>query len=154
MKFEQAVRNCPALADAFQNGLRALKATEKHQVICARPRSLAGSVDVDSALRQQLPNAARWDYAIGIRCVQGKDKVVWIEIHPASSTGEVKSVLAKLNWLRSWLSENAPDLRSLPAEFVWVATGTVAFPANSPQRRQLAAAGLQFAGSRYEIRTI
>lgn len=38
MKFEQAVRNCPALAEAFQRGLQALKAAEKHYVV-ARTRA-------------------------------------------------------------------------------------------------------------------
>ena len=151
MKFEEAVRSCAALADAFQAGLQALKQSDKTHVNCAKPRRLAGSVDVDSTLSRDLPNANRWDYAIGISHSNNRDSVVWMEIHPASSTGEIKIVLAKLSWLKSWLTENAPELMALPGEYVWVATGAVAFPASSPQRRQLAAAGIRFAGNQYEI---
>lgn len=153
MKFEEAVRSCGALDGALQPGLQALKQSDKAHINCAKPRRLAGSVDVDSTLSAGLPNANRWDYAVGVRQPRNRDIVIWIEIHPASSTGEIKIVLAKLNWLQSWLAENAPELMAMPGEYVWVATGAVAFPASSPQRRQLAAAGIRFAGSRYEIPT-
>ncbi|MDX2044471.1 MAG: hypothetical protein SF097_24895 [Acidobacteriota bacterium] len=153
MNFEQAVRKCPAIANAFQPGLRALRPMDKSHITCAKPRRLSGSVDLDSALSSEQPNANRWDYGVGVRCQQTDDKVIWIEVHPASSTGEIKSMLAKLNWLKEWLAENTPELFALSGDYVWVATGAVSFPASSPHRRQLAAAGLQFAGSRYEIQT-
>lgn len=153
MTFEEAVRNCPAIADALQPGLQALRHTDKSYITCAKPRLLSGSVDLDSTLSAELPNASRWDYGVGVHCPQTDDKVIWVEIHPASSTSEIKSVLAKLKWLKDWLAENAPELFARSGDYVWVATGAVAFPASSPQRRQLAAAGLQFAGRRYEIQT-
>jgi hypothetical protein len=34
--------------------------------------------------------------------------VYWLEIHPASD-GEVKVVLAKLEWLKNWLRTKAPN---------------------------------------------
>ncbi len=153
MKFERAVGNCPALADALRRGLQALKSADRHRIACAKPQYLAGSLDVDSALSQALPNEPRWDYAIGVKHDHTTDLVIWIEVHPASSTGEVEKVIAKLNWLKSWSDENAPDLKRLTCGYVWVTTGSVAFSASSPQRRRLAAAGVQFVGHRYEIRT-
>ena len=153
MKFEQAVRECQEIAFAFQPGLQALRPMDRSHIFCGKPRRLSGSIDLDFALSFDLPNATRWDYGIGVRCRQADDNVIWIEVHPASSTGEIKIVLAKLKWLKDWLAENAPELLSISGHYVWIATGTVAFPANSPQRRQLAAAGIQFVGSRYEIQT-
>jgi hypothetical protein len=152
MKFARAVHNCPALAGALRPGLQALEAAERHHINCANPRRLAGSVDVDLALSQALPNEPRWDYAVGVKHDHATEVVIWIEVHPASSTGEVGNVIAKLNWLKSWSAANALDLKRLTRGYVWVTTGSVAFSASSPQRRQLAAAGVQFAGQRYEIR--
>jgi len=153
MKFTEAVRNCPALTGALRSGLQALKSADVHHINCANPRRLAGSVDVDLALSQALPNEPRWDYAVGVKQDRNTDVVTWIEVHPASSTGEVEKVIAKLNWLKNWTAENAPDLKRLSREYVWVATGSVVFSSGSQQRRRLAAAGVQFAGSRYGIQT-
>lgn len=153
MKFTEAVRNCPALANVLRPGLQALRSADRHHIACAKPQSLSGSVDVDSALSQAFSNESRWDYAIGVKQNHATDVVIWIEVHPASSTREVEKVIAKLSWLKSWSAENAPDLKRLTRGYVWVTTGSVAFSASSPQRRRLAAAGVQFAGHRYKIQT-
>ncbi len=150
MKFAQAVHNTPALADAFQRGLQALRRDAQY-IHCDTPRILAGSVNVEAALQNTAPDAPRWDYAVGIECDRNRDAVIWIEIHPASSTGEVRNVLNKLCWLKGWAAEAAPDIMRLTREYVWVATGSVAFSNNSPQRRLLAAKGLRFTGSPYRV---
>lgn len=151
MKFREAVLNTPALADAYCPGLQALKRADAEHITCTKPRDLAGSVDVDSALREICPNEPRWDYTIGIKHDLTSDRTIWIEVHPASSTGEVNVVIAKLRWLKSWAADAAPDLLSLTREYVWVATGSVAFSQASPQRKKLASAGIRFAGNRYTI---
>ena len=151
MKFKQAVLNTPILASAYKSGLQALTTTDAGRIHCDQPRLLSGSVNIDSALVRTMPNASRWDYAIGVKRNQISDEVIWLEVHPASSTGEVDNVLAKLNWLRNWVAQNAPNLDILPREYVWVSTGPVAFSSNSPQHRRLAASGLRFAGRRYSI---
>src|SRR2546421_1800900 len=107
MKFARAVRNCPALADALRSGLKALKSADASRITCS-PRRLAGSVDVDLTLSQAFPNERRWDYAIGVKHDRSTDAVIWIEVHPASSTGEVENVIAKLDWLKNWTTGNAP----------------------------------------------
>lgn len=151
MSFEEAVTRCSALADALKPGLQALKTADAAHISCTNPRCLAGSVDVDLTLSAALPNDPRWDYVIGIKQKNAAETVIWIEVHPASSTGEVEKILAKLSWLKNWVSENASALGRMPREYVWVATGRVAFTSGSPQRRRLAAAGILFAGSHYQI---
>lgn len=153
MKFAKAVHNTPALKDAYQSGLQALKNEHHECITCRTPRLIAGSVDVDAALRASLPTAPRWDYAIGVTRDRKTDAVIWIEVHPASSTGEVKTMLNKLAWLKAWIAGEAPDFESMPREYVWVATGRVSIPAHSPQRRLLASQGLQFPGGRYNIQS-
>ncbi|MGH9838899.1 MAG: hypothetical protein ACREEM_08955 [Blastocatellia bacterium] len=153
MKFEKALRQCPELADHLKPGMQALKSADARCVTCDDTRQLAGSVDVDSALSHDLPNATRWDYAVGVERKRRADFVTWIEVHPASSTGEVKVVLNKLDWLKSWAEKHAPDLMKLDREFVWVATGRVAFSSGSKQRRLLAANGIKFSSCPYSIRT-
>ncbi len=153
MKFKNAVLRTPALAQAFQPGLRALKASDAARIACENPRLLAGSVDVDAALSRALPNEPRWDYAVGVKQDHDADFVIWIELHPASSTGEVNVVLTRLSWLKRWTNDAAPSLWHLPGKYVWIATSKVAFSHYSPQRKRLAMAGLEFSGGRYHIKT-
>ncbi|MCU0644258.1 MAG: hypothetical protein MUC94_08340 [bacterium] len=151
MKFREAVLNTPALEDAYCAGLQAFKRADAEHITCTSPRDIAGSVDVDSVLCQAFPDKPRWDYAVGIKNDQTTDWTIWIEVHPASSTGDVNVVIAKLRWLKSWAADAAPDLLSLTREYVWVATGSVTFSQASPQRKKLASAGIKFVGNRYTI---
>ena len=106
-------------------------------------RRLDGSVHVDQALRHARPNDARWDYAVGIKLRRDNGWAIWIEVHPASSS-HVDAVLAKLTWLRNWLHDEATALTQVKARYVWLATGTVALPGNSPKRKLIAKHGLEF----------
>jgi hypothetical protein len=151
MSFMKAVHSTPALAGAFRPGLQALKPADAGHIDCEAPRILAGSVDIDTTLSEVFPNKPRWDYAIGVQRDRNADAVIWIEVHPASSTREVNRVLEKLSWLKAWAADTAPKLKRLTREYVWVATGHVAITSHSPQRKQLAEAGIRFAGTRYNI---
>jgi len=62
-------------------------------------------------------------------------------VHPAT-TGEVRVVLKKLAWLKSWMKENCPGFDRTEKSYYWLASGKVAVLANSPQRRLLAGSGL------------
>ncbi|MGH7454202.1 MAG: hypothetical protein ACRENG_22805 [bacterium] len=152
MKFRERVQATPALAKTLKNGLQALLPDDRGRIECKNPRALAGSVNVDAVLKEVLPNAPRWDYVIGIHIDKNSDRVIWIEVHPASSH-HINDVLVKLQWLKNWLKTDAPRLDELPREFVWIASGMVAIPPGSPQRKKLAERGLVFAGSRFVIKT-
>lgn len=150
MSFEEAVRAAPAPVDcACRSGLQALKRVDRSRITCADPRRLTGSIDLDSALAGVVghSNAPRWDYGIGYRPNRSEERAVWVEVHPAS-TSNVREVTEKLRWLRTWLRSEAPRLNSLTTSaarapvFVWIATGGVRIPRNSPQARRLSATGL------------
>jgi hypothetical protein len=100
-------------------------------------------VDIDSALRRIYPNAARWDYLVGIRGPRQQDSAVWLEVHPASSS-HIGEVLSKLQWLKQWLAASAPELNQLRPRFCWVAAGTVSFRRGSQEEKRIAEVGLRF----------
>jgi len=137
----------PALADAFRAGLQALSDNDRAHVRVGHPRSLRGSIDLDTTLRRLCPSDARWDYAISYQHAgRASEFLYWVEIHPANSHGPGE-VLAKLLWLRAWLRQHASALDSIERVFVWVSSGNTSFSPNSPQVRQLASQGLRHVGS-------
>ncbi|MCP4250111.1 MAG: hypothetical protein GY778_23970 [bacterium] len=112
---------------------------------------LAGSVDVDSALAEALPNAPRWDYAIGYRPSSGTNEVVhWVEVHPATD-GEVRKVEAKLRWLKEWMVENAAELAEMGRRFVWISSGKTRLTPTAPALRRLAQQGCHHVGKVYTV---
>jgi hypothetical protein len=150
MDFQQAVRSTEGLRDAYQAGLHALKNADRARIDCENPASLTGSVDLDSELVGSHPNATRWDYGIGVRKGRGSESVIWLEVHPATSHG-AEEVCRKHRWLRQWLVSSAPFLANMPGQFVWIASGNVHIPLNSPHRRRLALQGIQFRGRRLRL---
>jgi hypothetical protein len=146
LTFKRAVKATPHLANAWVEGLGALRARDRPHVAPEDTRLLKGSADVDSALQACQPNEHRWDFAIGYRHTnRQEDCVYWVEIHTANDK-EVKVVLAKLRWLRGWLAEDGKLLDDFERDFIWVSSGPTAFTPDSPQVKQLAQRGLQHKG--------
>lgn len=150
MRFEEAVRHTPDLEDAYKPGLQALRPVDGNHVSATNPRSIAGSVDLDAALRPLAPNSPVWDYGVAQRAGRDMERVFWIEIHPAT-TGEINSVLAKLEWLKGWLRNDGTRLDGFDREFVWVASGRTALRPGAQQTKRMAAMGLRFAGGHLRL---
>ena len=150
MRFKDAVEKTDDLAGTYKSGLQALKRIDRERIQCPNTRNLTGSIDLDGTLRDSLPNDPRWGYGIGIRKTQSSDRVIWIEVHPASSS-HIQDVLNKFEWLREWLASSAPRLNRISEEYIWIASGAVRIPPNSPQRKKLAAKGIRFVGNRLRI---
>lgn len=119
-----------------------------------------GSVDVDAAFAQAEPHAHRWDYGLGVQLHGHKECAVWVEPHPAASTREVKTMLAKLDWLQAKLRLPAfAEFKALTDEckrqggtpFHWLATAHVAMHPGSREARMLAQRGLRLPGSKVMI---
>ncbi len=146
MSFKNAVRNTRHLENAWEPGLRALRAKDRSHIRPEDTGLLRGSVDVDSALQEHEPHAHRWDFAIGYRhSNRAKDCVYWVEIHTANDK-EVKVVLNKMGWLRTWLGGDGKHLAQFERDFVWVSSGATSFTLSSPQLKQIAQLGLQHKG--------
>lgn len=150
MSFRAAVESTPSIQAHFREGLQAVLRRDRARLSCSRPRRLRGSVNLEHALPPRQPNDPRWDYAIGIAGLP-RDAVLWLEVHPASSTGNVAEVLHKLAWLKTWMQGNAPALWRLGRRFVWLATGRVAFRPGSPQRLKVAQHGLVFRARQLDL---
>lgn len=150
MTFKESVRATKQLTNAYRRGLQALRESDRNRLSCATPRRLRGSIDLDSHLAATQLQATRWDYGIGLRHDDTKDRVIWLEVHPASS-GHVSEILDKLRWLRDWLRDSAPRLNALPREFVWVSSGPVHLQQGSRQARILASNGMRHPVSHLRI---
>lgn len=151
MTFKEAVEKAPFPVNrAYRAGKQALAKKYRGRVTCADPRRLTGSIDLDSALQKTLAHAAkpRWDYGLGYKPTNGKEQAIWVEVHSAT-TKEVSAVLRKLQWLRDWLTSEAPELRQLTdfassnCRFVWIASSSVRISRNTPQARRLSQSGLR-----------
>lgn len=151
-----AAREFAAVAAAAGiEALRGKAALHAHAaaVDCTAAWSFSGSVDLDAAFAASQPDAPRWDAGIGLHRT-GADAdalIVWIEPHPASSTGHVAEMLHKLDWLKAKLkSAEFAGLRRLTeaAErrgraYRWLArTGAIRIRPNSREHRLLIKAGL------------
>ncbi|MDR0938466.1 MAG: hypothetical protein LBN29_03775 [Mediterranea sp.] len=136
--FRKAVEATPDITRGYQEGLQAL-GKGKSKIQATDTRKLKGSVDIDSCTEKLYPESSRWDYTIG-----HDQSVYFIEIHPAS-TSDVSTMLKKLEWLKAWLKDKAPELEKLKARenpYVWLASGRVNILSGSKWQRQLAQKGL------------
>lgn len=122
MNFTDAVRSTPEIAQCLRNGLQAL-GRNSGKVAVRETRDLTGSVDVDTCLMTRYPNTPRWDYVLGYR-----DRVYYLEIHPADNTRKVREVTAKLRWLKQWRKRSARSLEDLERQstYHWISTGKTA----------------------------
>lgn len=132
MTFKQIVEKTPDIKDGFHRGLQALRANAK-QVSAADTQKLEGSVDIDACTKNIYPQDSRWDYAIGYG-----GKVYFLEIHPAN-TSNIKEMIKKAEWLKNWLAQKAPLLKSRAVNsYYWKASGKFNILPNSLQNRKLA----------------
>ena len=64
MTFEKAVKASPSIASSSRKGIQALKS--EHRKGLKNGDVATGSIDLDAALANTLPNDHRWDYGIGL----------------------------------------------------------------------------------------
>lgn len=137
-------------------GLGAVKGEYRPGVALKPGHRHTASIDMDAGFLAAEPTASRWDYGIGIRGETGQECLIWLEAHPASSTGEVQKMLSKLAWLKTKLAQPAfDDLRQLEhkiSAYRWLAmTGAIRIQPNSVEARRLAKAGLSQPQRRIEL---
>lgn len=150
MTFKEAIDAAPQPVNrAYRPGKQALESRHRGKVSCADSRRLTGSIFLDSALAQVrgYTNKPRWDYGLGYKPENGRERAIWVEVHSAT-TREVSAVLKKLQWLRDWLNSEAEQLKKMTflakddIRFVWIASSSVKIPKNSPQFRRLNQSGI------------
>jgi hypothetical protein len=153
--FEEAVSSSRDVRDFYRPGFQALLERDRNRLSCDAPREISGSLNLDAALARLYPNQSLWDYGIGIRKTASEDRAIWLEVHPAHA-GEVRRMIAKLEWLKGWLQNHAQDLMRITEKsspYIWVSSGGVSFQRNSHQARLLASAGIAFPCEHYGVKT-
>ena len=152
MTFKKAVEAAPhPVNGAYHPGKQAMENKDRGLVTCADSTRLTGSIDLDAALRQDMPSDCRWDYGLGYKPASGGEQAIRVEVHSAT-TREVSKVLKKLQWLKDWLNGNAEQLRQLSERadndirYVWIARSSVHILQSSRQARRLAQRGLSLKG--------
>jgi len=134
-----------------QPGKSAVKNEYRSGVAVRASHKFLASVDLDADLKANEPSAHRWDYGLGLIDRRGNESAWWIEPHPASSTGEVTTMLAKLEWLHGKLRSpefaklqtltNAARLKGIA--FRWLAmSGEICIRPGTSQARRLAVRGM------------
>ncbi len=139
-KFKKTIEATPHIKDGYRSGLRAF-GSYSTKIELGQTSGCEGSVDIDTHTSVHFPVDNRWDYVFSY-----KGEVFFVEVHPAN-TAEVRVVLRKLEWIKTWLKEHAAALnalrpRQLPS-FYWIQSGNFQIPSNTPQYRAASQAGLK-----------
>ncbi|PVD54111.1 hypothetical protein DC498_01600 [Terrimonas sp.] len=131
--FKEAVKNTPDVSNAYCPGLQALGGYS-NKVVLQDPGRCEGSVDIDGTTVAIYPQDNRWDY-----CFSYKGETFFVEVHSAD-TGEVSTVIRKLQWLKDWLHNKAPRINAIKATsrhpFYWVQSNGFHILPNSAQYRR------------------
>jgi hypothetical protein len=143
MSFKSDVKKTRHLEDAWRSGIQALKASDRSLITLKNGAAVTGSVDVDSALKQSQPAAARWDYVISHGAASG-ERLIWLEVHPASGGSCFQEIQVKHAWLMQWM-EGTP-FKDYERRFLWLASGKCAYNQNHPKVKSLARQGISFCG--------
>lgn len=136
--FVKAVKATEDIMTCHRPGLRAL-GRHSEKIALSQPTKCGGSVNIDECVREKYPAANRWDYVFSY-----SNKCYFVEVHTAS-TGEVSTVLRKLQWLIDWLNGRALKIKEMKAErpFYWIASNGDHILKSSSQYRQITQAGLK-----------
>jgi len=148
VSFKQAITSSPApVRDACLAGKQGMKGEHREQVDCADTRRFLGSFDLDNAYKATQAGANRWDYGLGFKEKSNDEVMIWLEVHPAT-TSEVDVFLRKYQWLVNWLKTEAKDLAALTTRkngqkcFFWLATDSgMNIRPGSQHARRLQSAG-------------
>ena len=153
MGFKEVVEATPNLQGHWKPGLGALRAEDKPHI---KPEDtstirLRGSVFIDEAWLPFDPNGNRWDFAIGYQHGNRSGEFVyWVETHTGSDS-EIKAMLKKLAWLKTWMKAEGKELAKFDKLSVWAPSGATSFTEGATQVKKLADQGLHYSGSVFRI---
>ena len=140
LDFKQAVAATIDIKSGYQAGLKAL-GQDSNKIKLGKTSACGGSVDIDASVKALYPKSNRWDY-----CFAYKGEVFFVEVHSAI-TSEVSTVIKKLQWLKDWLTEKAPQLKIKQATtrtpFYWIQSSNFNIPITSRQYRTVVQAGIK-----------
>ena len=137
--FQIAVENTEEVKNGFCLGIKAIKNADRSKIVATDPKKLQGSLDIDTQVKNLYPDDPRWDYALSY-----DNKIYYFEVHPVE-TSEIKKVIDKVRWLKSWLNTKAKEINKLSkAEhpYLWVQSGRYALLPTGNDMKKLSVAGI------------
>ena len=136
-----ALQPASTLLSGVQNGMDAFFPRDRALIAVSERPKIGDSLDLDSALRHDFPNANRWDY---IFSVPGAGKLVALEPHSAKDS-EISVLIAKKKHAAAELRKHLhPKYRV--AEWLWVSHGRTSFSRREQATRRLAQEGITYLG--------
>lgn len=147
MLIDSALVSGSKLKSAVKGGLGAVKKADRKLIARDQHRRVGDSLDLDAAMRPEMPQSPRWDYALSVPDVS---KIIGREPHPAKDA-EISVVIRKrrsaLDYLRGHLRPGQHI-----AAWLWVTRGKVGFGKMEKARRILDQNGITFVGR--EVRSL
>lgn len=134
--FKEAVESTADVKLCYHKGIQALEHRHRMKIQFSDTSQCNGSLFIDKCVTDQkkYPQANTWDYAVAY-----KGEVFFVEVHSAN-TSEVRTVLRKLEWLKMWLRDHAPEIEKLKAKskfpFYWIQSDRFDIAPNSAQLRE------------------
>jgi hypothetical protein len=137
MSVRGALRAHSSLRSHVRNGRQAIERRDRG---CINAGSrVTESLYLDEALRNQFPQAHRWDYVVSTAA-----GLFGVEPHSAK-TDQISVVMSKQKWALARMREHLLTDRNVQRWF-WVASGFVAFHDTGKARRLLNQRGIEFVG--------
>lgn len=134
LTFKEAVTATPDVSTGYREGIEAF-GEYKAKIKVPDSKKINGSLDIDTMTAKLYPDSNRWDYAI---CYDGE--VFYIEVHSAITT-EVSRMIKKLQWLKSWLITQAPEINKLTTKtrqpYYWIQSAGCKIPKHMPQYKTI-----------------
>jgi len=125
----------------LKSGIGALSQVDARLIAESERTKVGDSVDLDSSMKREFPDANRWDYIISLPT---QSKIVGLEPHTARDS-EISVVIAKKKHALQYLRSHFRDGYHV-AKWFWISHGSVSFSKMDRAYRLLNQNGIAFAG--------
>lgn len=136
-----ALQPASALLPAVVNGMGAFLARDRALIALGERQKIGDSLDLDAALRENFPDANRWDYVFS---VPGASTLIALEPHTAKDS-EISVLIAKKRHATEQLRQHLRPQYGV-SEWLWVSHGRTSFSRMERATRLLAQAGIKYLG--------
>jgi hypothetical protein len=136
-----ALHDSSTLRKHLRNGIGALAPVDVKLIAESERSKIGDSLDLDTATKDELPEANRWDYLMSLPALE---QIIGVEPHTARDS-EISVVIAKKKHALQYLRSHLQDGYHI-AKWFWVSHGTVGFSRMDRARRLLDQNGIAFVG--------
>lgn len=139
----RALQDDSHLRAKVQDGIGAVKKTDRTYLAEDIRGTLEDSLDLDAALQQDHRHENRWDYLLGHN---PSEQLVAVEPHSAKQDAITTVINKRTAAKRQLVTHLKPGTHV--SKWIWVASGKIYFADTEKIRRRLDQNGIEFAGGR------